>query len=105
MRKSTSEKIQAELERKQQIENGIKKLQQQQKAEERKARDKRHRERERKRRITPHSFSDMKAVKVFITLTAFVVSALMKCSKNNGGFRRPIAFSDWGTNPTNPQQC
>ena len=34
MRKSTSEKIQAELERKQQIENGIKKLQQKQNHEE-----------------------------------------------------------------------
>jgi uncharacterized protein YaiL (DUF2058 family) len=41
MRKTTAEKIQAEQARKQQIENGIKKLQQQQRAEERKARTKR----------------------------------------------------------------
>jgi len=41
MRKTTAEKIQAEKDRKQQIENGIKKLQQQQRAEERKARTKR----------------------------------------------------------------
>jgi hypothetical protein len=41
MRKTTAEKIQAEKDRKQQIENGIRKLQQQQRAEERKARTKR----------------------------------------------------------------
>jgi hypothetical protein len=40
MRKTTAEKIQAEKDRKQQIENGIRKLQQQQRAEERKARTK-----------------------------------------------------------------
>lgn len=41
MRKSTSEKIQAELEKKEQIQNEIKRLMQRQKDEERKARTKR----------------------------------------------------------------
>jgi hypothetical protein len=40
-RKTTQERIQAELDRKQQIQNSIAKLQQQQRAEERKARTKR----------------------------------------------------------------
>ena len=44
-KKTTAEKLQAELERKQQIENGIKELQKQQRAEERRERDKRHTER------------------------------------------------------------